>query len=149
MVGHLEPLAIAANTLQSEHCRPDQVLVTFGMLYFEYSKLSGAENQTIKEALLSSISRRWEKADQHIFIAAIFLNPLLKTSLFSHTYHFTLNGLYNILSGLWARFTGQQPPMDFHAQIQNYINGSEVFYGFDNYTTMSKQSADAKVLLYL
>jgi len=39
MKKHLEPLALAACITQTVHCRLDQVLLVFGLLYAEYQQL--------------------------------------------------------------------------------------------------------------
>lgn len=75
---HLAPLAIAANITQSSHCRLDEVLLTFASLAMEYNKLTDPIDWDVKEALLNSIERRWEKSDQDVFVAAVILNPYLK-----------------------------------------------------------------------
>ncbi|KDQ08587.1 hypothetical protein BOTBODRAFT_118313 [Botryobasidium botryosum FD-172 SS1] len=59
---HLQPLAVAAHVTQAADTRADHVLLMFGKLF-----------------------KRWAKADQDIFIAAVYLNPFVKSTLFSHS----------------------------------------------------------------
>lgn len=86
---HLAPLAIAANITQSSHCRLDEVLLTFGALAMEFSKLiHDDDEELVKEALLKSIESRWEKSDQDVFVAAVILNLFIKVSaLFNQVEH--------------------------------------------------------------
>lgn len=78
---HLAPLAIAANVTQSTHCRLDEVLLIFGTLVMEYCKLTDPDDIPVRDALMSSIERQWEKSDQDVFVACIILNPFIKVSV--------------------------------------------------------------------
>ena len=44
----------------------------------EYNKLLDPIDIPVKDALISSIERRWEKSDQDVFIAAVILNLFIK-----------------------------------------------------------------------
>lgn len=114
MRSHLEPLAIAANITQAAHCRLDQVLTIFGLLYRSFSRYHDARDQKICDAVLSSISKRWAKADQDIFIAAIILNPILKTHIFAPTSGLNYGAIFMLLGQLWTRFYYSAPPDDLH-----------------------------------
>ena len=82
---HLEPLARAANVAQAAFCRLDQILLTFGSLFIYYREIKAKDpaNDLGCTAILNSIEKRWAKSDQDIFIAAIILNPFVKTAAFS------------------------------------------------------------------
>ena len=82
---HLEPLAIAARITQSNTCRLDEVLLTFGDIYQNFSRFSDPEDVHVCEAVLKSLETRWGKADQDVFIAAIILNPYLQSNPFSQS----------------------------------------------------------------
>ncbi|KAI0363229.1 hypothetical protein BV20DRAFT_958722, partial [Pilatotrama ljubarskyi] len=79
---HLEPLAVAANVTQSNSCRLDDVLITFGSLLQFFDSLNEPEETEIKEAVVRSLETRWSKADQDVFIAAVILNPFIRTRAF-------------------------------------------------------------------
>lgn len=145
MVNHLQPLAIAANLLQATHCRLDQVLIVLAALYYEYSLLVDQESVLVKEALLSSINRRWEKADQPIYIAAVILNPLIKTQIFANIQQVTVNGIYNIFARLWTRFTNQIPPPDLITQTKDYFSNKGIFDGFLSLAQAAQHQADLQV----
>lgn len=148
MVHHLRPLAISANILQSAHCRLDQVLIVLAALYYEYSQLPGQENALVKNALLSSINRRWEKADQIIYIAAVSFNPLIKMQLFASIPQLTFNGIYQILASLWTRFTRKDPPLDLLSQIKDYFSDKGIFAMFTSIARNSQQQANSQVLTF-
>ncbi|KAI0956286.1 hypothetical protein AcV7_006723 [Taiwanofungus camphoratus] len=103
MKRHLEPLAIAVNVTQAAHCRLDQVLLTFGLLYAKYSKLdvNDVTERDVRQALLNSIEEQWSKADQDVFIAAIILNPFFRTYPFAPLHSLTNTGIYVLFERLW------------------------------------------------
>jgi hypothetical protein len=64
---------------QSAHCRLNQVLLVFGLLYREYTDMifnTDAHTEPL-HAILDSIEKRWAKCDQDVFIAALILNPVI------------------------------------------------------------------------
>jgi hypothetical protein len=79
----LEPLAIAANITQAPHTHLDHVLLTLGNLYRIYSNLEF--DVEVRTAILASLEKRWAKADQEVFILAVFLNPYIRHCCFSHS----------------------------------------------------------------
>src|SRR5215813_11526507 len=88
---HIEPLAIAVNVAQEANTRCDQVLLLLANLYQVYTNIRrrdctsaewvGGEDEHPVSPIIESIEKRWEKADQDLFIAALFLNPFIKKSL--------------------------------------------------------------------
>lgn len=48
----------------------------------ESSELYHPDDLLVRDALLGSIERRWDKSDQDVFIAAVILNPFVKASNF-------------------------------------------------------------------
>jgi hypothetical protein len=80
---HLEPLALAACITQTAHCRLDQVFLTFGLLYYEYSQLihENANHQEPLFAIINSLEKRWAKCDQDVFVTPFSISfPLKKGS---------------------------------------------------------------------
>ena len=77
----LEPLAVAALTLQADTTRLDTVLLTLGKLYTEYQQIykdSELEFERVScLAILGSLEKRWKPADQDLFVAAVILNPFI------------------------------------------------------------------------
>jgi hypothetical protein len=69
----LEPLAIAANITQAAHTWLDHVLLTLGNLLHIYS--NPMLDSQIHGAILGSLKKHWAKANQDMFILAVFLNP--------------------------------------------------------------------------
>jgi hypothetical protein len=128
---HLEPLAIASNMIQSAICRLDEVLITFGWLYLEFEQLNDAVDQRIKNAVLSSIEKRWEKCDQEVFLAAAILNPFIRTSPFQPLPCLNLMGIITMFSRLYKRFFGVDVPANvITANVQDYFNNSGLFHDF-------------------
>lgn len=111
MKKHLEPLALAANITQLTHVCLDQVLITFGILYIQYNALmvedNSPESHIVLQAVLDSIEKRWAKADQEAFIAAVILNPTHMLKPFNQDCRFTtLAGAIALLKRLYVRFFG-------------------------------------------
>ena len=118
MSTYLEPLAIAANVTQAATCRPDQVLVTFGMLYHFFLMRLGPGEHHIQRIMIESLEKRWAKMDQPVFIAAVILNPLLHFSLFSPSTNFDFATTLDMFNRLLYRFY----PNDVTDLLQPYLN---------------------------
>jgi hypothetical protein len=89
---HLESLVIAVNVTQQANTRCDQVLILLGELcriYFDIRYKDQSLDADCSDTshsvttILNSIEKRWSKVDQNLFIACVFLNPVLKASLFN------------------------------------------------------------------
>jgi len=78
MKNHLEPLGKAANATQNQHCRLDDVLLTFGSLYLQFFRQTDPEDTLIRTAVLDSLNKRWSKTEQEVFVAAVVLNPMMR-----------------------------------------------------------------------
>ena len=72
----LEPLAIAANVAQASHTRLDHVLLMLGNLVRIFSQ-NLEFDEDLRLGVLASLEKRWKKADQDVFITAMFLNPFI------------------------------------------------------------------------
>ncbi|KAI0762362.1 hypothetical protein C8Q74DRAFT_1206355, partial [Fomes fomentarius] len=98
---HLKPLAIAANISQSSSHRPDQVVITFTFLFKYFKGLTPPEDLPIRTAVTKSLEKRWSKADQDVFIAAVILNPYLKLCPFRDLLaYFSNSAVGNLISHL-------------------------------------------------
>jgi len=89
----LKGLAIAVNVTPRASARWDHVLVLLGQLRRIYVDIRRKDRTTPDAAdededhpvttIINSIEKQWTKADQDLFIACVFLNPFIKTSLFN------------------------------------------------------------------
>lgn len=148
MKEHLEPLAIAANITQATHCRLDEVLITFGFLYYKYKTLSMAQNNEALDSILKSLENRWEKADQGVFIAAVILNPLHMVLPFSRTHlAFTKAAIYSLLSSLWVRFFTEKPPLNLYTQLMGYLEKTGEYEDLMKWAGILKALAHTRVIL--
>ena len=85
----------------------DQILLTFGSLSIYYQSVRTEDDANIPgcTAILDSIEKRWAKADQDVFIAAVILNPFIKTSAFCPSLPFlTRAGVLALFRRLYERF---------------------------------------------
>lgn len=96
----------------------------FGLLHHWYTTLKDQqpEDERACNAILKSLERRWAKADQDVFIAAVILNPLHKIAPFVKLVLFSVAGVYVLLSRLWVRFYKEQPPQGLQAEMKDYFN---------------------------
>jgi hypothetical protein len=150
MKRHLEPLAIVANIIQAAFCRLDDVLMAFGYLVMIYREMKDAEDLDGCRAIIESIERRWKKADQDVFIAAVILNPFYCTAPFAPLDFLNNAGIHALLNRLWVRFygqgnNGQQPPPDFHTHITEYLNSSGYFKNLKSQCQIIDVSAQREV----
>jgi len=91
----LEPLAIAANIAQASHTCLDHVLLMLGNLAHIFSQ-NLEFDEDLHLGILASLEKRWKKADQDVFIMAMFLNPFIQSSLLNKA-SLTDTHLYAIL----------------------------------------------------
>ncbi|KAF8883356.1 hypothetical protein CPB84DRAFT_1850999 [Gymnopilus junonius] len=111
-----------------------------GWLYMEYHKLSDAEDAPVHDSLFKSIKQCWEKADQDVFIAAIFLNPFLKSSPFQKNLRLISTGsIHTLLSRLWLHFYSTPVPTELYEEI---IDNKEVYADLENACTTLKATAN-------
>jgi hypothetical protein len=124
----LEPLAIAVNVTQSAFCRLDEVLVTFGSLCMTYTGMKSHGGDPVScQAIIDSIEKRWKNSDQVPFIAAIILNPLLKTGAFRPHPSFTLASIHQSLRSLFTRFFPGEGLPQLFTDISEYLEGRGAF----------------------
>ncbi|KAJ8462759.1 hypothetical protein ONZ51_g10696 [Trametes cubensis] len=144
---HLEPLAIATNVTQSDNCRLDEVLITFGVLLHAFDSLNDSQ-QIIKDAVIASLEKRWDKSDQDVFIAAVILNPFIRTQPFQHLPElFTPAAIYLLLQRLWTRFYPDTPvPADFYTSVISYLSEDGQFATLSKTITAVTNAAKAQGL---
>ncbi|KII90039.1 hypothetical protein PLICRDRAFT_76459, partial [Plicaturopsis crispa FD-325 SS-3] len=115
---HLEPLAVAANTTQTDHARLDVVLLTLANLFRIYS--SPDMDQAICAAVRASLEKRWAKADRPIFILAVVFNLYVRTSCFCNPYS-TFGQLWPLVRAAFKRFYDIEPDTELRREFQEYI----------------------------
>jgi hypothetical protein len=120
----LEPLAIAANITQAPHTRLDHVLLTLGNLFRIYS--NPELDNTIRNAILASLEKRWKAADQDVFIVAIFLNPYIRGRCFNRA-AITEANLYNIIARVFERIFLQKADINMLKAFTDYARSQGEF----------------------
>ena len=124
----------------------DQILLTFGSLtmYYQDTKTQDAANIPGCTAILDSIEKRWAKADQDVFVAAVILNPFVKTSAFSAQLPFlTRAGVLSLMKRLYHRFFSPNETAEELAEnmrrllsnIEDYFSGRGICADMDSYAT--------------
>jgi hypothetical protein len=101
------------------------------MLAAIYKDASGWDVSTqndleIRNAVLSSLEKRWKKSDQDCFIAAVILNPFTRTEPFNRRF-LNLAAIQALLARLWKRFYREEAPAELYSDVRNYFNYSEDF----------------------
>lgn len=145
---HLRPLAIAVNVVQAAFCRIDQVLLTFGYLTMNYKTMMANDPDNIEgpTAIISSIEKRWGKADQEVFISAVILNPLYQSRPFGMLSFLNFAGISNLLKQLWERvFSGDDVPREFYSNLTDYFAENGMFLGLDLQCRIEKNNAQDDV----
>ena len=149
---HLEPLARAANLAQAAFCRLDQILLTFGSLCMYYNNLRTKDpaDRMGCTAIIDSIEKRWAKADQEVFIAAVILNPFIKISPFSRqTRLLTRAGILLLLKRLYTRFFSSTEQADklqenlrqLYSNLDNYFENKGIFSDLSEYAIAVEDEA--------
>ena len=122
----------------------DQILLTFGSLtmYYQDAMTQDAANIPGCTAILDSIEKRWAKADQDVFVAAVILNPFVKASAFSARLPFlTRAGVLSLLKRLYHRFFSPNETAEELAEntrrlfsnVEDYFSGRGVCADMDSY----------------
>ncbi|KAF8153088.1 ribonuclease H-like domain-containing protein [Crassisporium funariophilum] len=123
----LELLAIAANITQASHTRLDHVLLTLGNLFRIYSSSSTQTlDAEIAYGIQSSLEKQWEKADQDIFILAVFFNPYIRSCIFNPA-ALTESSLYGIVDKVFKRFYGCVGDLALYKAFTGYVRGEGDF----------------------
>jgi hypothetical protein len=122
----------------------DEVLLTFGSLFMQYQAMG--EDKDVQNAILSSLERRWAKADQEVFIAAVLVNPLFRVSPFRRLDSLNRSGIRGLFTRLWRRFYPSEPPsFEFSSHIFNFIDGNGFFAELDESVNYELQCAAVEV----
>ncbi len=144
---HLEPLAIAANISQSSSHRPDQVVIAFAFLFKYFKGLTPPEDLPICTAVTKSLEKRWSKADQDVFIAAVILNLYLKLRPFHDLLaYFSNSAVGDLISRLWQHFypTVPEPPL-LYDSIKQYLASTGEYQLLQDTASHIRKSAEAQV----
>jgi hypothetical protein len=75
---------------------------------------------------LGSLEKRWAKADQEVFILAVFLNPYIRRRCFSRS-ALTEADLYNMAARVFERLFGKKAGIDFLKAFTDYSKGLAEF----------------------
>ncbi|KIM50360.1 hypothetical protein SCLCIDRAFT_34376 [Scleroderma citrinum Foug A] len=103
---HLEPLAVAANILQSSDTHLDTTLLTWG----------------------NFLSKRWLQMDQDMFISAVIMNPYVCGKGFARGNPLLSPvGLYNITKRTCERMLRIHLGLEFHSTFFKYLMESNEF----------------------
>lgn len=141
VVNHLRPLAIATNVLQAQFCRLDTVLMTFGFLYMQFSEMISDDfevNENVCGAVLASLEKRWSKADQELFIAAVIFNPYIGPNVFDAKNReigllLSLSSIQSLARRLYKRFW---PESSAEECTRLSLDVSDYFYKRDQFQTL-------------
>lgn len=115
----LEPLAIAANVSQASYTRLDHVLLTLGNLFRIYSQRVEGFDDDLRMGIIKSLEKRWKKADEDIFIVAVFLNPFIRDTLFNKEF-LTEAQRYTIVERVYERVLRCESGLDFLQAFEDY-----------------------------
>lgn len=130
----------------------DQILLTFGSLsiYYQDLKLKDPANIPGCTAILDSIEKRWAKADQDVFVAAVLLNPFVKVAAFAARVPFlTRAGVLELMKRLYRRFfsvTESATQLDQHllqlnSNLEDYLNGTGICESMGQYILTVSEEA--------
>jgi hypothetical protein len=133
------------NIHQAAHARPEHVVISFGFLYFRYSKLGDDIDSAARTAVLESAERRWSRCDQEVFIAAVIINPFYRVAPFNNISLTTRAGLAALFTRLWLRFYGGDVPVELLTDLERYLDSSGDFAYMDLYKNSLLARADITV----
>jgi hypothetical protein len=79
LVEDLEPICYATNICQSNHARPDVVLLAFVGMYLHFADHT---NRQLSSEMSKRLERRWKSFDQNLLIGTLILNPFERLGRF-------------------------------------------------------------------
>jgi hypothetical protein len=146
MKTHLEPLAVATHIAQGASTRLDQILLTLANLYRIYSDMGDLE-EDVRVGIRNSLEKRWAKADQDVFILAVFFNPYIRAHLFNTSIiQLTRAGVYGIVRRVWCRlFRAEEPHYELHSACTDYYNSEAEFANTAMHLDVLEKQAAAQV----
>ena len=131
----LELLAVAALTCQTVDLRLDQVLLVLGKLLTQFQKfyqdaITGSTEQDVSAAVIQSLEKRWNVADQDAFITATILNPYVgrrRLCFNSSLEIWKQNGLYHTIARVYQRIFEEDPPIELFEDFNDYKRAENDF----------------------
>lgn len=79
VVDDLEPICYMTNICQSDHARPDTVLLAFAGVFLHFLH---HENRILSAGMVKRLERRWTGFNQELLIATLVLNPFERLERF-------------------------------------------------------------------
>ncbi|KAK7451264.1 hypothetical protein VKT23_012604 [Stygiomarasmius scandens] len=91
VISDIKPISYATNICQSDHARPDSVLLAFVGMFIHFRNLP-ATRTSLSKAMTKRLERQWSGLNQPLMITAMILNP------YEHLDRFGPNAAANILN---------------------------------------------------
>ncbi|KIK93677.1 hypothetical protein PAXRUDRAFT_144559, partial [Paxillus rubicundulus Ve08.2h10] len=129
----LKPIALMTHIHQAAHAWPKHIVISFGFLYFQYSKLSDDIDSTARTAVLNNAKCCWSRCDQEVFIATVIINPFYRVALFNNISLTTRASLAALFTRLRLRFYGENVPVELLTDLELYLASSGDFAYMDMY----------------
>jgi hypothetical protein len=137
------------NIHQAAHSKPKHIPISFGFLYYCYSKVGDKSDLVGRNAVLESAEHRWAQIDQEVFIAAVIVDPLYKDKPFNNIPLTTHARLMALFSRLWTCFYSGVPPLELFTDLDNYLKSSPEFRPLDIYTQILVSRAKDQIIGYI
>ena len=96
-------------------------------------------------AIISSIEKRWANADQGPFIAAVILNPLLRTAPFYSHPSFSLANIHLLMRSLFTRFFPNDPSPWLFDSLSDYLEMRGEFLSMEDIINQAKRVPEVGV----
>ena len=97
------------------------------------------------EAIINSIEKQWSNSDQAPFIAAVILNPLLKTTPFRSHHSFTLAGVLQLLRSLFSRFFPDEEQPQLFVEVSEYLETRGRYLPMEDIISEARKSKASNV----
>ena len=93
-------------------------------------------DQDACDAILDSLEKRWSKADQDVFIAAVLLNPFFKHRPFKPLPRFQPANIHHLFVRLWTWFfPGEAVPPTLYYNVLHYLRETGDFQSLQDCAT--------------
>ncbi|THU80408.1 hypothetical protein K435DRAFT_874407 [Dendrothele bispora CBS 962.96] len=126
VISDIEPITYATNISQSDHARPDVVLLAFVGMFLHFRNLPPARSSLSKE-MTRRLERRWAGLNQPLMITALILNPYRHIDFFGPNASASILNLNKLVTDMFQKSINRPTPefLDPDEQeelVQNRLN---------------------------
>ncbi|THU97324.1 hypothetical protein K435DRAFT_965546 [Dendrothele bispora CBS 962.96] len=107
LIEDIEPISFATNICQSDHARPDVVLLAFVGMFLYFKNHS---NSRLSAEMTKRLERRWKGFDQNLMVSCLILNPYERLERFGPNANANPFGINALITNLFRKYISRSIP---------------------------------------